>query len=101
MTHPANRGEQEGNGMNWLCRIIGHKWVMKRRIAVDGLSVDRLLLFEACLRCGEPYPPQAPLDPYTTHEATRGVQSVSEVQTVNAAYAAEERAEAGEGDDHA
>jgi len=42
--------------MCWLCRVIGHKWVVKRYRSVDGLRLDEIVLFACCLRCGEPSP---------------------------------------------
>ena len=42
--------------MNWLCRMIGHKWFVKRDLYIDGLKVEEVLLFSMCLRCGAPQP---------------------------------------------
>ena len=43
--------------MNWLCRIIGHKWVTVRRYQVDGIRMDDLVVFGHCMRCGTKRPP--------------------------------------------
>ena len=39
-----------------LCRLIGHKWTMKAHRSADSVRYDRLLMFDYCLRCGEPNP---------------------------------------------
>ena len=40
----------------WLCRVIGHKWVTRRKYSVDGVSISDTVLWECCARCGEPTP---------------------------------------------
>ena len=42
--------------MNWLCRMVGHKWITHRRIAADGLAIDQREVWGCCVRCGEPRP---------------------------------------------
>jgi hypothetical protein len=42
--------------MNWLCRTIGHKWITKLRMRIDGRRFESLAFFPCCLRCGEPSP---------------------------------------------
>lgn len=42
--------------MNAICRLIGHRWVVKRRYSVDGMSNEELVYHDSCLRCGEPNP---------------------------------------------
>ena len=44
--------------MNWLCRLIGHKWMVKLRHRVDkSLRTEEVVFFACCVRCGEPTPP--------------------------------------------
>jgi hypothetical protein len=75
----------------WLCRIIGHKWTLARHRSCDSVRLDELLVFGACLRCGAPAP----------DALMQGAEDLAhcegDAESVNAAYAAEERAEAGEG----
>ena len=40
----------------WLCRVIGHKWVTRRKYSVDGVSMSDTVLWGCCLRCGAPPP---------------------------------------------
>ena len=42
--------------MNWLCRMIGHKWHIKRPYAIDGVKMQDVMLFSHCMRCGEKRP---------------------------------------------
>ena len=42
--------------MSWLCRMIGHKWVTKKRYRVDDLRLEEYEIRPACVRCGEPEP---------------------------------------------
>ena len=42
--------------MCWLCKIIGHKWTMKRHRSMDSVRLDELVIFGCCLRCGEDAP---------------------------------------------
>jgi len=42
--------------MNWLCRMIGHKWMTTRRHKLDGAEVDEREVWGCCVRCGEPSP---------------------------------------------
>ena len=42
--------------MNWLCRMIGHRWVTWRKCRIDGLRCEQQTIWPACLRCGEPAP---------------------------------------------
>ena len=43
--------------MNWLCRIIGHRWTMRINFDLDGLKYQRIVRFSHCTRCGEPWIP--------------------------------------------
>jgi hypothetical protein len=61
-----------------LCRIIGHKWVLSRRVKSWGDECSQLIILGCCTRCGEPTPP-ALLDFYdpTDYElATRSQTGV-------------------------
>ena len=42
--------------MNWLCRMIGHKWLTKRRHKIDGAETEEREIWGCCVRCGEPAP---------------------------------------------
>ena len=41
---------------NWLCRLIGHKWMTKRRFQLDDVKIEEVLLFKNCMRCSEGRP---------------------------------------------
>ena len=42
--------------MNWLCRIIGHKWITIERLHMDGMDIPQVHFWPGCLRCGKPQP---------------------------------------------
>jgi hypothetical protein len=42
--------------MNWLCRLIGHRWITKRRYSVDGVTDEVTQIWACCVRCGERTP---------------------------------------------
>ena len=46
----------EGREMNATCKIIGHKWTLWRRIEVDGMRADELVILPFCVRCGKDAP---------------------------------------------
>ena len=42
--------------MNWLCRIVGHKWITYKRGRKDGKRVLWQTIWPCCIRCGSPTP---------------------------------------------
>ena len=43
--------------MNLLCKIIGHRFVMRLRHEYDGIRAQSVVRFTHCTRCGEPWIP--------------------------------------------
>ncbi len=42
--------------MNWLCCLIGHKWITHTRGHKAGQPVKWQQVWPCCVRCGEPSP---------------------------------------------
>ena len=40
----------------FLCRILGHKWFVKRKVKLDNMETEEVMLFYKCLRCGKDAP---------------------------------------------
>jgi hypothetical protein len=55
--------------MNWLCRMIGHRWVTWRKFRIDDVRCEQQTIWPSCLRCGEPSPDFGDV---TMEEATNG-----------------------------
>jgi hypothetical protein len=70
--------QKKEDDVNWLCKMIGHKWLTCQRGHKDGKRVMWQTVWPACLRCGEPAP-DALVD---------GYEDLSDAIANEAAYAA-------------
>ena len=61
--------------MNLLCRIIGHKWTIKKRVQIDAMSAETVLVFPGCLRCGTVIPFKD-----FSHEREKSIEDYMELQ---------------------
>jgi len=52
----------------WLCRLIGHRCVTRRKYSVDGVAMSGMVAWGRCLRCWEPTPDEIKERQETTHE---------------------------------
>ena len=57
--------------MNWLCRMIGHKWVTYVKARREGKRVLRETIWPVCLRCGTATPHEL-TQPENYEEADNG-----------------------------